>query len=330
MHEIMEFQQSSNSASMATIDENGDNDKDINKESEKESSRKELEDRLTTLLGNVERLSTTESIGRRNVVHRRTQSTHLLSVLDSPTRLRHRVRSSSIAEPPSLLNFAPGSHLLDDFVAETGCLYLSLWLIPPKPLRQELAQEIAKLSLRFTKLKSSAPFFPHITIVGSIKCDTQREATDLGQRLQNGLQGTGPVPCRFRKEPCQSMYLDDENDNHGGGEKEKHHADCEGKSENPRRVVWSQSCIAIMERSEEYMNLLAKSRQALELPPGEWMFPAPAREPHYSKFYSTAPLSVPVDPPPDFVATEAALFLTTPGTVEGVSQWKEITRIPLS
>lgn len=295
----MDYQASN---STTTIEEN-DGDKD--------NSRKELEDRLTALLGNVERLSTTESIGRRNVVHRRTQSNHLFSILDSPKNLRHRVRSLSIAEAPSLLNFAPGSHLLEDFVAETGCLYLSLWLLPPKPLRQELSKEIAKLSLHFNKLKSSAPFVPHITIVGSIKCDTQREATDLGKELQKGLRGTGPVPCRFRKEPCKAMYVDDES------------SACHGK------LVWSQSCIAVMERSEEYMNLLAKSRQVLKLPPGEWLFPAPAREPHYSKYYASTPLPVRVDPPPDFVATEAALYLTSPGTAEGVSQWKEITRIPL-
>eukprot|EP00977_Amphora_coffeiformis_P024881 scaffold17437_cov173-Amphora_coffeaeformis.AAC.3 len=283
-------------------------------------TQEELEARLSKLLVNVERLSTTESIGRRNVIHRRTQSNSLLSILDSPQNLRHRVRSLSVAEVPSILKFAPGSHLLEDFVEESGCLYLSLWLLPPEPLHKQLSKDIAKLSLRYTKLGSSAHFTPHVTIVGSIKCESQREASDLGKKFQKGLAGTGPVPCRFRRGPCLAMYDDQP--------QQQQQQDTESVT---RKLIWSQSCIAIMERSEEYMNLLQASRQVLQLPPGEWLFPAPAREPHYSQYYGTTALTEyqDVNPPPDFVATEAALYLTTPGTVEGVSQWKEVTRISL-
>ena len=77
------------------------------------------------------------------------------------------------------------------------------------------------------------------------------------------------------------------------------------------------------------MEVLQKARDVLQLPPGEWMFPGPAREPHYSKYYGTTPLANPPPVPPNFEATEAALFLTTPGTVEGVSQWRQVTRISL-
>ena len=275
-------------------------------ETSRGESRQDLENRLTQLLGNVERLSTTESIGRRNVVHRRTQSNHLYSILDSPQNQRHRVRSLSVAEVPSLLKFHPGSHLLDDFVAETGVLYLSLWLLPPQPLRSTtLSKEIAHLALTHVKRGSSAPFVPHITIIGSIKCETQRQAQDVGQELLKGLAGTGAVPCVFKNVPCQSMYDDNQ------------------------KLVWSQACIAIMERSPEYMRLLQKARDVLHLPPGEWMFPAPAKEPHYSKYYGTTPLAVNPAPPPNFEATEAALYLTTPGTVQGVGQWRQVTRINL-
>jgi hypothetical protein len=116
------------------------------------------------------------------------------------------------------------------------------------------------------------------------------------------------------------------------------------------KLVWSQACIAIMERSPEYMELLSKARDVLQLPPGEWMFPPPVQEPHYSKFYghqdilktpsSSAvenlfngeasqqqQLKIPL--PDDFVAQHAGLYYTTPGTVEGVGQWKELTRINL-
>eukprot|EP00980_Cylindrotheca_fusiformis_P021658 scaffold8505_cov130-Cylindrotheca_fusiformis.AAC.24 len=283
----------------------------------KERTREKLEQRLTALYGDVERLSTTESIGRRNVVHRRTQTSAalLFLALDAPEALRHRGRSMSVAdEPPSLLQFHPGSHLLGDFVVESGCLYLSFWLLPPEPLRSKFAREIAHLSLKHNRAGSSAPFVPHITIVGSIRCETQREATELGKHLKKKLRGTGPVPCRFRRTPCESMY------------------------DASNTLVWSQSCIAIMERSDEYMNLLARTREALKLPLGEWIFPGPAHEPHFSKYYGSRPplsdglaaTSTPIiQPPEDFVAHEAALFLTTPGTLNGVSQWREVTRIDL-
>ena len=144
--------------------------------------------------------------------------------------------------------------------------------------------------------------------MGSIQCETQRDVNELGKHLKHGLRGTGPVPCRFRQEPCQSMY--DANN----------------------QLVWSQSCIAIMERSDEYVNLLAQARQLLKLPPGEWVYPGPAHEPHFCKYYGSQPLppTTIIHPPEDFVADEAALFLTTPGTVAGVSHWREVTSIDLT
>ena len=61
------------------------------------------------------------------------------------------------------------------------------------------------------------------------------------------------------------------------------------------------------------------------------MFPAPAREPHYSKFYGHKPIPDNQLPPlpEDFVSDQLALFYTTPGTVEGVARWREVIRIQL-
>jgi len=268
----------------------------------------------------------TDTIGRRNALgaHRRVQSTALLSsmFLDSTAALRHRTRSMSLNQPPSLLKFYPGSHLIEsDEYLEQDSRYLSLWLLPPPDQLPKLSEEITRLSFKYSHSgKSSAPFTPHVTIIGSIKCDNRRHARELGDSLRSGLQGTGAVPCRFSSSAhCCAMYDDS------------------GK------LVWSQSCIAIMERSDEYMELLAKAREILNLPPGEWMFPAPACEPHYSKFYGHRDIlsgatnsdddkknsAAIVPAPSDFIAQEAALYYTTPGTVEGVARWKEITRIPL-
>lgn len=270
-----------------------------------------VEEQLAQRLNGV--TTSTESIGHRNVRHRRVQSTSLLfSILDNtPSQTQqHRVRSMSLAEYPSLDKYYPGSHLLvggggGGGLEDSSCLYLSLWLLPPLPLRQQLAKEIAKMAMRYSHHGSSAPFMPHITIIGSIRCETHREATQLGKQLQKGLKGSGVVPCRFQQSPCVAMYT----------------------TEN--KIVWSQSCIAIVERSEEYMNLLALSRQIFQLPLGEWMFPGPACEPHYSTFYGTQSIPTNIPPPPNFVAEEAALVMTTPGTLEGVAKWREVARIHL-
>ena len=80
------------------------------------------------------------------------------------------------------------------------------------------------------------------------------------------------------------------------------------------------------------MELLNKARDILELPSGEWMFPEPAKEPHYSKFYGNkAPIPLNELPtvPNNFVANQVALYYTTPGTVDGVRWWKEEMKIKL-
>jgi hypothetical protein len=48
-----------------------------------------------------------------------------------------------------------------------------------------------------------------------------------------------------------------------------------------------------------------------------------------SLFYGKQEIPSTVGVPPDFVANEASLFMTTPGTVHGVAKWREITRISL-
>ena len=198
------------------------------------------------------------------------------------------------------------------------------------PLRQQLAKEIAKLTMRYSSQGSSAPFMPHVTIIGSIACDTLREGKKLGQEFQQGLRGSGGVPCRFdNTKSCLAMYRKDDNNNNngdGGGDDKNN-----SKNSNSQHLVWSQSCIATMERSAEFMNLLERSRHILKLPPGEWMFPGPICEPHFSMFYGDQqiPPHISIGAPPNFIATEAALFMTTPGTLQGVAKWREITRISL-
>jgi hypothetical protein len=49
----------------------------------------------------------------------------------------------------------------------------------------------------------------------------------------------------------------------------------------------------------------------------------------YSLFYGEQQIPADIAVPPDFVAKEAALFMTTPGTIKGVAKWREIIRISL-
>ncbi|KAL3930817.1 MAG: hypothetical protein SGBAC_011602 [Bacillariaceae sp.] len=296
--------------------------------------------------------SSTESMGHRNVrAHRRVQSTSLFSILDAPSFTPLRARSMSMADAyPSLDKYYPGSHLVDYYGSygsyiEPSSLYLSLWLLPPMPLRKKLQQEIAKLAMRYNHHGSSAPFMPHITIVGSIRCETHREAVDLGKALRKGMKGMGGVPCRFSSVSSSFSPRNDGNDpNQTDGKTAKHnnddnddnndHIKCQTQcvamyNKENSALVWSQSCIAIMERSEEYLKCLELARSLLNLPKGEWMFPQPAGEPHCSTFYGKYEIMDAVEIPPDFVAEEASLYMTTPGTLEGVAKWREVARIPL-
>lgn len=85
---------------------------------QEEQTQKEKDERLNRLLVTSMAISNpTESIGRRNVsAHRRVQSTALFSILDldSPSNMRHRVRSLSLAEAPSLDKYYPGDCVLQE------------------------------------------------------------------------------------------------------------------------------------------------------------------------------------------------------------------------
>ena len=238
---------------------------------------------------------------------------------DRFTLLQNQGRSLSLMQHSSQRDateahrFYPKSHLMEGFMADGQLQYFSLWLLPPKPIRKSLATEIAKLSLRYSPQGSSAAFMPHVTVIGSIPCANLRQARELGERLKKNLQHSGAVPCRFSQQAgCQAMYTNttDKDDQH--------------------QLVWSQSCIAMMEKSPEFMHLLHLARDTLALPAGEWMFPGPAGQPHFSKFYGAHEIPRRVSVPDDFLASEAALWATTPGTIAGVANWREVTRIPLS
>merc|ERR1712176_1624022 len=97
----------------------------------------------------------------------------------------------------------------------------------------------------------------------------------------------------------------------------------------------SQALVFPMEGiSDQYVQLCETSRYLLDLPlSGCTNFPPPVNRPHMSLFYGTENIPDPaiVDPslPTSFEGTRAALWITTPSTLEGVPKWKQIDVIDL-
>jgi hypothetical protein len=168
---------------------------------------------------------------------------------------------------------------------------------------EKLQANTCELSIKFD---GSAPFVPHITVIGGILCETNDDVMELTRTLRKGLQGIGGIQCRFRDE-IVTMYHPDSS------------------------LVWNQACVSVVERTDGFMLLHERVRKILGIEDGEWEFPAPIREPHLSHFYGTdmPPSLDDVLVSPNFVAKELALWETS-GGYDGVSNWKELARIKLS
>ena len=180
---------------------------------------------------------------------------------------------------------------------------VTLWLVPPNSVAEKLQTNIVDLCKQTDG--ASAPFVPHVTIIGGIPCESDDTLKNLTEKLQKGLQGTGSVPCRFRQD-VETMYHDDDS------------------------LVWNQACVSVVKQTKEFMAFHKHCRNILNLNDEEWEFPPPLREPHLSHFYGTTvpPASENVLVAPDFDAVEAALWETS-GGYEGVKNWRELARIKL-
>ena len=183
-------------------------------------------------------------------------------------------------------------------------MHLSLWLLPPSPVYEKLRANIADLA---EKYDGGGPFEPHVTIVGGrlMPCASHQDIVDLATIMGEGLKDFGGVPCRFYKEVV-SMYRPDST------------------------LIWNQSCVSVMERSDKFMQLIERSRQLLGVEDEPYSFPPPLEEPHFSHFYGETflPSVDDIVMPPDFIAKEAALWITS-GGFEGVKTWQEVARISL-
>ena len=189
---------------------------------------------------------------------------------------------------------------------------VSLWLLPPEPLRCELQTQINRISARSDGL--CPPFLPHITILGGVPCSDKTEADEILSRLRSCLDigyFDGGVPCCFGHNEVISV-----------------------RTQNGA-VKWNQSCAVIMKKTPDFLRIIRLLHGAF-FP--EWegdvdlesAFPPPLREPHFSFAYGNKPeLCERMSAPPDFVSKEAVLMWTYPSSLCGVQSWKEIGRIQL-
>ena len=102
---------------------------------------------------------------------------------------------------------------------------VTLWLLPPPSVRDKLQANIDELSQEYY---GSAPFVPHVTVVGGISYESRTELDEIVDILTRGLQNTGCISCRFHNQVV-NMYNPDDS------------------------LVWNQACVSVMKRTDEFM-----------------------------------------------------------------------------
>ena len=181
-------------------------------------------------------------------------------------------------------------------------LKLSLWLRPDDPACSLYRDQIVRLSSR--DAGGSAPFEPHITLIGGIVCEEVHLA-DMMDNLQRKLEGFGSILCQFESTPYFAP-------------------------------VWHQAAVLGVKESHELVRLVRICKDAIEQYSGDpvSVFPPPIEKPHLSLFYGTA--NVPTaneigQAVPDcWTASRVELWSTNPSSVEGVRQWKMIHFVKLT
>ena len=273
---------------------------------------------------------------------------------------------------------------------------ISLWLIPPEPILSSLTQTQEQL-LAYQNNPLLPSFIPHVTLVGGVpisecctldasdvlsslpSCDDAKnigavngDATDedyydevaaksVLKRLTCAFRNFGGVDCKFvqergvfaaktrRRRKDTSISELDKNDG----------LNTCNVSEEEEELQWNQSCISILERTEQFIKAVELADQALHVKRDsalnnqdgssvvhlERYFKPPACEPHYSFVYgndadfvkslqpkdssfskqsSKNEKSLILECPPNFTCTQIAVVWTYPSTLDGVKQWREI------
>jgi hypothetical protein len=224
---------------------------------------------------------------------------------------------------------------LSPHVPKDGPMKLSLWLIPPggdevggdnedEPNHREGVFDRIQNTIDDLSAELGSPrFFPHVTLVGGIKVDSETKAMALAEKLRTGLSGFGPVDCSFRDVVLSA-------------------SDC-----------WNQALVLelVPRSSETFLGLCKASRKILSMEQtnnnnheddGCLTFPPPLGVPHMSLYYGDSP------PPPNekylsmvfgnssssshknsFRAHRVMLWKTDPSSAEGVPEWEPLADISL-
>lgn len=184
---------------------------------------------------------------------------------------------------------------------------ISLWLMPSSSDREHLSSVIDKFSQHKA---ASAPFQPHVTVVGSIPVESEEHLkTTLLPDLREGIQkACSSMTCQF---PVDPVYKD----------------------------KWNQACVLVMEESPQFAKLVGLCREiALEDTSTKNWYPPPLCKPHLSLYYGDegAPSKEEVvkeigaeGPTYSFEAGKVAIWKTDNASVEGVAEWEELAVIDL-
>ena len=213
---------------------------------------------------------------------------------------------------------------------------ISLWLLPPEPISADLLSVQKEIIASHPPDRCLPTFLPHVTLIGGIpisECvkiddvscqdpngDIDEEAAKIVlKRLQHAFRGFGGVECRFV--PDRGVFAarqPPDNDIRDGV------------------VQWNQSCVAVMERTKDFVRAMQVADKALFPEYDKYVsierhFKTPLLEPHYSYAYGNDPELIPATLvcPPSFKSTEMVIMWTYPTNLDSVEKWREIGRFSL-
>jgi hypothetical protein len=184
---------------------------------------------------------------------------------------------------------------------------VSAWLIPSGKSFGILQTEIDRLST----VHNTPRFEPHVTLFGGVEI-TESSIPGVILKLQERFRGFGPIPCNVNR--SKGIMT--------------------GYDEDRKKVTWNQSTVIVLDRDDKFMKAVRSVRAILLGREGndeDVLFKPPLSEPHLSLAYCNEALSPLVELiPEDFDSLEMKLVATDPSTLEGVTNWVEVGKIPLS
>eukprot|EP00927_Polykrikos_kofoidii_P054151 TRINITY_DN48624_c0_g1_i1.p1 TRINITY_DN48624_c0_g1~~TRINITY_DN48624_c0_g1_i1.p1 ORF type:complete len:204 (-),score=28.01 TRINITY_DN48624_c0_g1_i1:52-663(-) len=194
---------------------------------------------------------------------------------------------------------AAGSADSDNAAAAATSMYMALWLIPPQPILSALSGEICSVAKDF----GGPCFLPHVTLFSGIRM-TEVEAIARLQKLQ-GCLGDGQLHLRF---PGEITGED----------------------------VWNQIAVAVAEEVPELDELHRVAWDVFKDEPreGPARWSPPLGKPHLSLAYGRDPAvrRYFCDRPqlPQFECRELAIVSCDPPCLDGVTSWRELSRVSLN